>query len=78
MIVKYMGNVFAAADEYTRDLKESFEKIEENIFIAQQKQKQAANKHRRQLVFKEDDWVLLKFLRHALMSPRARKSKSAQ
>ena len=55
-----MGNVFAA-DEYTRDLKESFHKIKENISIAQQKQKEAADKHRRALTFKEDDWVLLKF-----------------
>ncbi|MCO5551922.1 hypothetical protein L7F22_005429 [Adiantum nelumboides] len=31
------------------------------IHIAQQKQKVAANKHRRALVFKENDWVLLKF-----------------
>ena len=60
LIVKYLGNVFAA-DEYTRDLKESFEKIKESIPIAQQKQKQAVDKHRQQLVFKEDDWVLLKF-----------------
>ena len=60
LIVKYMGNVFAA-DEYTRDLKESFDKLKESISIAQQKQKQTVDKHRRELVFKEDDWVLLKF-----------------
>ncbi|MCO5546575.1 hypothetical protein L7F22_000004 [Adiantum nelumboides] len=53
---------------FCRDLKESFQKIKEAIFIAQQKQKAAANKHRRALAFKENDWVLLKFpkarLRH--------------
>ncbi|MCO5549937.1 hypothetical protein L7F22_003414 [Adiantum nelumboides] len=57
-----------AADEYSQDLKESFQKIKEAISIAQQKQKAAANKHQRSLAFKENDWVLLKFpkarLRH--------------
>ncbi|MCO5563207.1 hypothetical protein L7F22_016844 [Adiantum nelumboides] len=61
------GKIFTA-DEYSRDLKESFQKIKEAISIAQQKQKAAANKHRRALAFKENDWVLLKFpkarLRH--------------
>ena len=53
--VKYMGNGFAT-DEYTRDLKESFDKIKKSISIAQQKQKQAGDKHhRRELFFKEDD-----------------------
>ena len=60
LIIKYLGKVFAA-DKYTRDLKESFDKIKESISIAQQKQKEAADKHRRALTFKEDDWVLLKF-----------------
>ncbi|MCO5615102.1 hypothetical protein L7F22_069391 [Adiantum nelumboides] len=57
-----------AADKYSRDLKESFQKIKEAISIEQQKQNAAANKHRRALAFKENDWVLLKFpkaqLRH--------------
>ena len=60
LIVKYLGNIFVA-DEYTRDLKESFDKIKEIISIAQQKQKEAADKHKRALTFKKDDWVLLKF-----------------
>ena len=34
LIVKYLGNVFAT-NEYTRDLKESFDKIKESISIAQ-------------------------------------------
>ena len=34
LIVKYMGNVFAV-DQYTRDLKECFDKIKESISIAQ-------------------------------------------
>ncbi|MCO5610975.1 hypothetical protein L7F22_065223 [Adiantum nelumboides] len=49
---------------------ESFQKIKEAISIAQQKQKAAANKHRRALAFKENDWVLIKFpkarLRHTM------------
>ncbi|MCO5604146.1 hypothetical protein L7F22_058306 [Adiantum nelumboides] len=67
MLLKVHGKIFAA-DEYSRDLKESFQKIKEAISISQQKQKAAANKHRRALTFKENDWVLLKFpkarLRH--------------
>ncbi|MCO5551955.1 hypothetical protein L7F22_005462 [Adiantum nelumboides] len=67
LLLKVHGKIFAA-DEYSRDLKESFQKIKEAISIAQQKQKAAANKHRRALAFKENDWVLLKFpkvrLRH--------------
>ncbi|MCO5592257.1 hypothetical protein L7F22_046255 [Adiantum nelumboides] len=60
LLLKVHGKIFAAA-EYNRDLKESFQKIKEAISIAQQKQKAAANKHRRALAFKENDWVLLKF-----------------
>ena len=67
LIVKTLGHVFAA-DEYSRDLKESFQKIKDSISIAQKRQKVAADKHRRNLIFKENDWVLLKFpkarLRH--------------
>ncbi|MCO5606968.1 hypothetical protein L7F22_061159 [Adiantum nelumboides] len=67
LLLKVHGKIFAA-DEYSRDLKESFQKIKEAISIAHQKQKAAANKHRRALAFKENDWVLLKFpkarLRH--------------
>ncbi|MCO5577997.1 hypothetical protein L7F22_031835 [Adiantum nelumboides] len=67
LLLKVPGKIFAT-DEYSRDLKESFQKIKEAISIAQQKQKAVANKHRRVLAFKENDWVLLKFpkarLRH--------------
>ncbi|MCO5581490.1 hypothetical protein L7F22_035375 [Adiantum nelumboides] len=69
LLLKVHGKIFAA-DEYSRDLKESFQKIREAISISQQKQKAAANKHRRALAFKENDWVLLKFpkaqLRHMM------------
>ncbi|MCO5611684.1 hypothetical protein L7F22_065942 [Adiantum nelumboides] len=60
LLLKVHGKIFAT-DEYNRDLKESFQKIKEAISISQQKQKAAANKHRRALAFKENDWVLLKF-----------------
>ena len=40
LIVKPLGKIFAA-DEYSRDLKESFNKIKESISIAQRKQKAA-------------------------------------
>ncbi|MCO5612987.1 hypothetical protein L7F22_067260 [Adiantum nelumboides] len=67
LLLKVHGKIFVA-DEYSRDLKESFQKIKEAISIAQQKQRAAANKDRRALAFKENDWVLLKFpkarLRH--------------
>ncbi|MCO5571463.1 hypothetical protein L7F22_025203 [Adiantum nelumboides] len=68
LLLKVHGKIFAA-DEYSHDLKESFhQKIKEAISISQQKQKAAANKHKRALAFKENDWVLLKFpkacLRH--------------
>ncbi|MCO5564532.1 hypothetical protein L7F22_018194 [Adiantum nelumboides] len=67
LLLTVHGKIFAA-DEYSRDLKESFQKIKEAISISQQKQKAATNKHRRALAFKENDWVLLKFpkarLRH--------------
>ncbi|MCO5592411.1 hypothetical protein L7F22_046414 [Adiantum nelumboides] len=67
LLLKVHGKIFAA-DEYSRYLKESFQKMKEAISISQQKQKAAANKHKRALAFKENDWVLLKFpktrLRH--------------
>ncbi|MCO5580222.1 hypothetical protein L7F22_034088 [Adiantum nelumboides] len=67
LLLKVLGKIFDA-DEYSRDLKESSQKIKEAISISQQKQKAVANKRRRALAFKENDWVLLKFpkarLRH--------------
>ncbi|MCO5557666.1 hypothetical protein L7F22_011235 [Adiantum nelumboides] len=70
LLLKVHGKIFAA-DEYSYDLKEYFQNIKEAISISQQKQKATANKHRRALAFKENDWVLLKFppkarLRHTL------------
>ncbi|MCO5559106.1 hypothetical protein L7F22_012698 [Adiantum nelumboides] len=66
-ILKMHGKIFAA-DEYSRDLRDSFAKIKEAISIAQQKHKATTDKHRRPMHFSTNDWVLLKFpkacLRH--------------
>ena len=50
-----------AADEYVRDVQEAFTKVKEALKRAQIRKKEAADKHRRHLEFKEDYWVLLKF-----------------
>ena len=60
LMVKYLTNVFAA-EEYSRDLSESFQKVKDAISINQQKKKLTADKHRQALVLKENDWVLLRF-----------------
>ena len=54
LTVKYLGNVFAA-DEYSRDLFESFQKVEDAISISQHKQKLAIDEYRQALVFEEND-----------------------
>ena len=67
LMLKIKNNIFVA-DEYVRDIKESFQKIKEDIFASQHKQKRVVDKHRRPLEFNINDWVLLKFskaqLRH--------------
>ena len=60
LIVKTLGKVFAI-DKYSRDMKESFQKIKDTISIIQKRQKAAIDKHQRTLIFKENDWILLKF-----------------
>ena len=60
LIIKYLGNVLAA-DEYSQDLSKSFQKVKDAISIAQHKQKLVIDKHRQALVFKENEWVFLKF-----------------
>ncbi|NHV87628.1 hypothetical protein, partial [Escherichia coli] len=59
-ILKMHQKIFAA-DEYARDVNIAFQKIKEAVQASQQKQKRAADKHKRPLEFKENDWVLLKF-----------------
>ena len=59
-ILRMKGKIFAA-DEKVRDIKDAFLKIKETILASQQRQKKAANKHRRPIEYKDDEWVLLKF-----------------
>ncbi|MCO5577187.1 hypothetical protein L7F22_031011 [Adiantum nelumboides] len=49
------------ADEYTRDLDTAFAKVRETLQKSQERQKKAADRHRRDLKLKENDWVLLRF-----------------
>ncbi|MCO5576116.1 hypothetical protein L7F22_029923 [Adiantum nelumboides] len=49
------------ADEYTRDLDTAFAKVCETLQKSQERQKKAADRHRRDLKLKENDWVLLCF-----------------
>ncbi|MCO5592970.1 hypothetical protein L7F22_046974 [Adiantum nelumboides] len=49
------------ANEYTRDLDTDFAKIRETLQKSQERQKKAADLHRRDSKLKENDWVLLRF-----------------
>ncbi|MCO5581355.1 hypothetical protein L7F22_035237 [Adiantum nelumboides] len=49
------------ADEYTRDLDTAFAKVRETLQMSQEQQIKAADRHRRDLKLKENDWVLLRF-----------------
>ncbi|MCO5563944.1 hypothetical protein L7F22_017596 [Adiantum nelumboides] len=73
LILRTKEQIFAA-DEYVRDVREAFAKVKEALQRAQVKQKEAADKHRRHLDLKEDDWVLLKFpkarLQHTTVKDR--------
>ena len=65
LLLRTNDKIFAA-DAYVRDISVAFEKIKEAISHAQEKHKRAADKHRRSLAFKEDDWVLLRFTKARL------------
>ena len=54
LILKTNDKIFTT-DEYSRDLKDSFQKIREAIAKTQERQKVAANKHRKALTLKEND-----------------------
>ena len=60
MLLKTKHNIFAA-NEYVRDIQDSFKKIKQFISALQQKQKRVVDKHKLPLEFKPDDWVLLRF-----------------
>ncbi|MCO5587606.1 hypothetical protein L7F22_041555 [Adiantum nelumboides] len=49
------------ADEYTRDLDTAFAKVRETLQKSRERQKKVADRHRRDLKLKENDWVLLRF-----------------
>ncbi|MCO5547523.1 hypothetical protein L7F22_000973 [Adiantum nelumboides] len=49
------------AYEYTRDLDTAFAKVRKTLQKSQERQKKAADCHRRDLKLKENDWVLLRF-----------------
>ncbi|MCO5588866.1 hypothetical protein L7F22_042826 [Adiantum nelumboides] len=49
------------ADKYTRDLDTAFAKVRETLQKSQERQKKAADHHRRDLKLKENDSVLLRF-----------------
>ncbi|MCO5601911.1 hypothetical protein L7F22_056037 [Adiantum nelumboides] len=49
------------ADEYYRDLDTAFAKVRETLQKSQERQKKAADRHRRDSKLKENDWVLLLF-----------------
>ncbi|MCO5601645.1 hypothetical protein L7F22_055768 [Adiantum nelumboides] len=49
------------ANEYTRDLDTDFAKVRETLQKSEERQKKAADRHRRDSKLKENDWVLLRF-----------------
>ncbi|MCO5603483.1 hypothetical protein L7F22_057634 [Adiantum nelumboides] len=49
------------ANEYTRHLDTDFAKVRETLQKSQERQKKAADRHRRDSKLKENDWVLLRF-----------------
>ncbi|MCO5581497.1 hypothetical protein L7F22_035382 [Adiantum nelumboides] len=59
-MVKVMDDVFEAY-KFVEDLDLAYQQVQQVIQKAQEKQKKAADKHRRRLYFREGDWVLLRF-----------------
>ncbi|MCO5558673.1 hypothetical protein L7F22_012259 [Adiantum nelumboides] len=63
---------FFEADRYVEGWQEAYKKVKYALEKTQAKQKRAADSHRRDLLFKENDWVLLRFEKARL---RKRKGK---
>ncbi|MCO5598114.1 hypothetical protein L7F22_052206 [Adiantum nelumboides] len=63
------------ANHFVEALATSFAKIKEALQKSQERHKKVADKHRRQMDLKEDDWVLLKFEK-ARLRKKKRKSDS--
>ncbi|MCO5566446.1 hypothetical protein L7F22_020123 [Adiantum nelumboides] len=49
------------ADKYVLDMDEMYKKVKVTLEKTQEKQKKAADRHRREVVFSLGDWVLLRF-----------------
>ncbi|MCO5578808.1 hypothetical protein L7F22_032655 [Adiantum nelumboides] len=60
------------ADEYTRDLDTAFAKVCETLHKSQERENKAADRHRRDLKLKENDWVLLHFEKARLRKKRGK------
>ncbi|MCO5587557.1 hypothetical protein L7F22_041507 [Adiantum nelumboides] len=60
-VVKVINDVFEADKFVDEDLDLAYQQVQHAIQKAQEKQKKAADKHRRRLHFREGDWVLLRF-----------------
>ncbi|MCO5586250.1 hypothetical protein L7F22_040189 [Adiantum nelumboides] len=60
------------ADEYTRGLDMAFAKVRETLQKSQERQKKAADRHRRDLKLKENDWVLFRFKKARLRKKKGK------
>ncbi|MCO5592713.1 hypothetical protein L7F22_046716 [Adiantum nelumboides] len=70
-MIKVMDDVFEA-DKFVENLDLAYQQVQQAIQKAQEKQKKAVNKHRRQLHFREGDWVLLRFEKARLGKPKGK------
>ncbi|MCO5590874.1 hypothetical protein L7F22_044849 [Adiantum nelumboides] len=59
-------------DEYTRDLDTAFAKVRETLQKSHKRRKKAADRHRRDLKLKENDWVLLRFEKARLQKKKGK------
>ena len=62
------------ADQYVQSMDETYQKIKYALERTQAKQKRAADIHRRELVFNEHDWVLLRFEKARLKKWKGKES----
>ena len=49
------------ANRYVQSMDETYAKVRQALIRTQAKQKRSADRHRRELLFSEGDWVLLRF-----------------
>ncbi|MCO5576910.1 hypothetical protein L7F22_030731 [Adiantum nelumboides] len=66
------------ANEYTRDLDTDFAKVRETLQKSQERQKKAADRHRRASKLKENDWVLLRFAKAHLRKIKGKEKLSSK